>query len=48
MAENKKSISKEPSIGKNTNWDSPLKKSQNGANIPKPSTSLRPKEDNSK
>lgn len=44
----KRSNSKAKNIGKNTNWDSPLKKSQNGANIPKPSTSLKPKEDNSK
>ena len=48
MAGNRKSDSKLPNIGKNTNWDSSLKKSQNGANIPKPSISLKPKEDKSK
>lgn len=38
----------EQNISKNTNWDSPLKKSQNGASIPIPSISLKPKKDRGK
>jgi len=48
MADNTKPNKDDLNIGKNTKWDSPLKESKNGATIPKPSISLKPKSDSEK
>ncbi len=48
MADHKKLNKDNSNIGKNTRWDSPLKESKNGATIPKPSISLKPKRDSEK
>lgn len=48
MADKKQPVKESLNIGKNTQWDSPLKESKNGATIPKPSISLRPKKDSEK
>jgi len=48
MADHKKPNKDNSNIGKNTRWDSPLKESKNGATVPKPSISLKPKENDKK
>lgn len=48
MADKKQTIKENLNIGENTKWDSPLKESKNGATVPKPSISLKPKTDSKK
>jgi len=48
MADHKKPNTDASNVGKNTKWDSPLKEVKNGATVPKPSISLKPKRDSEK
>lgn len=48
MPNHKKTYKDTSEVGKNTEWNNPLKDYKNGATVPKPSTSLKPKRDSEK
>lgn len=48
MPDQKKTNKNTSEVGKNTKWDSPLKDVKNGATVPKPPISLRPKKGSEK
>lgn len=48
MPDQKQDNKNNSNIGKNTKWDQPLKEVKNGAVVPKPSISLKPKRDSEK